>query len=523
MKEKYKELLVIILVFVSSFLIRWNKIESKPYGIEGDEFSWMVTSFFSAHQIPAQEKGIWSMHTSMAGDYPVPIFVDKIGFFLFGNDMFSTRKILVLINSIALIFFYLLSRNFFSRFVSMIITLLYSFTYYKLISTRIAMGPAYIDFFLYFTFYSLTKTFYLNSRWKYLFIVFSGIGATLSVLTSNISYIIPVICLIYIFSQLFNSKTAKKEFLVILFIFLLPLIYFSPKWTSSFKEENARKKYALSHSVFDLEKKQFNLSKARENLQTINGQLFKGLTYQTSDMLVFYDSPLFPKIITVWAILGLLFGLISLRRYFFVVLWFISTFSMSVMLGLFLPRMWVIGIGSFFVLDGIIISYFEEQIKNKDINLIFKIILMIIVIIYIRSSLDIFYSKAVNNPSFLSKHREIVDLAKKYKKDIPKKIIFISTPEFNRGVVYPAINYYFLVEDLRNKEIIMKTKEDYFQILNEDELINKSTTNFDAIEFIIIDNSLINSDIVKNFLNNFKNRIVENKRYINFSEIRLVQ
>lgn len=521
MKEKYKELLVIIFVFISSFLIRWNKIESQPYGIEGDEFSLMVTTFLTSHNIPAEEKGIWSMHTSMARDYPIPILINEIGFSLFGRDLISIRKILVLVNSIALIFFYLLCRSFFSRFISLIITILYSFTYYKLISTRIAMGPAYIDIFLYFTFYCLLQTFSLSSKRKYLFAAFSGIGATLSVLTSNISYIIPVICFMYIISQFFNSKITKKELLITIVIFLLPLICFSPKWINSFKEENARKKYALSNWVFNVEKKQFNLSKFQENLLAIKGQLFQGLTYQTSDMLVAYDSPLFPKIITVWAILGLLLSVLKLRKYFFIILWFISTFSMSVIFGLFLPRMWVVGVGSFFVLDGIIMTFFEEQIKNKYLNLFFKIILIFISLIYIKTSLDVFYLDAVNNKSFLSKDREIVDLAKKHKKDIPKKIIFISTPEFNHGIVFPTVNFYFLAEDFRNREIILKTKEDYFQILNKDELIDKELANFAKVEFIIVDNTLLQDDKVKYFLDKFKHKISGNRQYKDFTEISL--
>lgn len=519
---KNTDLWFLLIVLLASFLVRWYQIEKQPYGLEGDEFSWTITSFFNQYKIPAEQKGIWSMHTDMAKSYPTSIFINKIGFLIFGQDMLSTRKILVVVSAISLAIFYLLCRSFYSQFISLIITLFYSFSYYKLISTRIAMAPAYIDIFLYFSFFCLIKSFSLRSKLKYLLAGISGIGMVLCLFTCNIAYIVPIICIGFIVFQFFNPKVSKKQCLLILFIFLLPLIYFSSKWIYDFKQEEGRKSYALSRVVFDLRKKQLILSQVKENLQIIDMQLFKGLIYETRDMLVAYDNPLIPKSITVLAIFGLLITLTKLRKYFFVVLWFVLSLGTSVAFGLFLPRMWVISVGSFFTLAGISLSFLEAWIIKKNFALIFNIIIVIFGLIYIKSNLNIFYLKALYSPSYLSKHREIVDLIKKHKRNIPTKIIFISTPDFNHGVIYPAVVFYFLADHPHSMSIIMKADDHYFQVLNEDELVTKLETNSSSIKFIIIDNSLINNIKVKDNLNKLKDRILEQKSYKDFTEISLI-
>jgi len=518
---KNTDLWFLLIILLASFLVRWYQIEKQPYGLEGDEFSWAITSFFNQYKIPAEEKGIWSMHTAMAKSFPTSIFINKIGFLIFGKDILSTRKILVVVSTISLAIFYLLCRGFFSQFISLIITFLYSFSYYKLISTRIAMAPAYIDIFLYFSFFCLIRSFSIRSKFKYLLAMVSGMGVVLSLFTCNIAYIVPIICIGFIVFQFFNPKVSKKQCLLILIIFLLPLIYFSSKWIYNFKEENARKSYALSHVVFDLRKKQLYLSRVKENLQIINTQLFRGLTYETSDMLVSYDSPLISKSITILAIFGLLISFIKLRKYFFIVLWFVLSLGTSVAFGLFLPRMWIVNVGSFFILAGVSLSFLETWVIKKNLVLIFNIIIIIITLIFIKSNLNIFYSKALYNTSYLSKHREIVNLIKKHRKDIPTKTIFISTPDFNHGVIYPSVIFYFLTEHPYSTSMVMKAEERYFQILNEEELIVKLGTDSGSIKFIIIDNSLINNDRIKDNLNKLKDKILEQRSYKDFIEISL--
>ena len=48
---KNTDLCFILIILLVSFLVRWYKIESLPYGIEGDEFSWSVTSYLNQFKI----------------------------------------------------------------------------------------------------------------------------------------------------------------------------------------------------------------------------------------------------------------------------------------------------------------------------------------------------------------------------------------------------------------------------------------------------------------------------------------
>lgn len=518
---KKKELLVIAFIFASSFLVRWYGINSLPYGIEGDEFSWAITSSFNQYKIPAEEKGIWSMHTDMSKSFPSSMFINKVGFDLFGQDILSTRKILIIVSTISIIIFYLFCRSFFSIFISLIITLFYSFSYYKLISTRIAMAPAYIDIFLLFSFFCLFKSFLIKSKFKYLFACFAGSGVVLSLFTCNIAYLVLIISIGYILFQFFNNKISKKQYLIIVIIFLFPIIITSSKWFYEFKLEKARKPYALFHVVFDLGEKKFYPFRLQENLKIINAQLLNGLTYETSDMLVNYNSPLISKSITILAIFGLIIALFNIKKYFFIILWFICSMFINIGFGLFLPRMWVVSVGSFFLLAGIGLSFFEAKTTKKYFVLIYYTILFIFCLMYIRSNLNIYFTKALYNPSYLSKHKEIIDLVKKHKKDIPSKIIFISTPDFNHGVIYPTVIFYFLANNPQSRSIVLNSEENDLQIFNENDIDTEFMTNISSIKYIIVDNLLMNNSNIKNKLDDINNKILEQKSYKNFTEIRL--
>ena len=171
---KNTDLWFIFIILLVSFLVRWNNIESLPYGLEGDEFSWSVTSYLNQFKITSEQIGIWSMHESMAKSFPLSIFINKIGFFLFGQDVLSTRKILTIFSVISLTTFYLLSRKFFSQLISLLVTLLYSFSTYKLITTRIPVPHSYNDIFLCLALFFLVHAMATSKKVKYLLLVFSG-------------------------------------------------------------------------------------------------------------------------------------------------------------------------------------------------------------------------------------------------------------------------------------------------------------------------------------------------------------
>lgn len=519
---KNTDLWFILIILFVSFLVRWYKIETLPYGIEGDEFSWSVTSYLNQFKIPSEQIGIWSMHDSMAKSFPISIIINKYSFLLFGQDILSTRKFLTLLSTISLVTYYLLCRKLFSKTVSLVITLLYSFSAYKLITSRIAVPHSYSDIFLYLAFLFLINGTMTSKKYKYLFLILSGSLFTLGLFIYNLAYITPLIGLGFIFFQFFLEKKSWKEIILIMFFFLLPIIIFLPQVIRSFNLERERKNYALEHVVFDYKKKQFRLPVLKENIVTVSNQLLKGLTYETKDMVVNYKSTLLPKSIVILALISLVLSIIKLKNYFLIFSWFTLPIVSFVLFGIFLPRMWIISAGSFFALSGISLSFLEMWLNKKNLSVIFKIIMVVFVSLYIKFNLNIFYTEALYNPSYLSKHREIVDLVKKHQRDDFTKTIYISSPEFNHGVIYPAVVFYFLSEHPNKASLIMKTKEEYFQIINKDEFKEKLKTEFNSMEYIIIDNSLINDIKVKDDLIKLDDRILEIKSHNNFTEISLI-
>lgn len=517
---KFKiEFFLLFLLILFSFAVRWYKVDEIPRGIENDEMSVTIASYFDYYHIKPTSKGIWSLVETNLSTFPVTNKINQLSFIIFGEDIMSPRKILVVTSVLSLIAFYLLCRLIFSFPTTYVLLILYSFSPYKLITSRIPQAPPYSDLFIY---PCLMLVLLMSNKNKFLtplMLLLSGLMITLSILTYNLAYTFPFIMItIIIIKNYFLNINIKKTILYIL-IFLLPMIIFLPSIKSGIIQE-ANKSYALSHSFINRETKQLNFSNLINNLITLNKIMFKGLTYDTSDFTVRYSDTLVNRIIIILSILGIGIALVKFKKYYYLVIWLIGgVFIYQLLLGLYLPRMWFVNYGLIFLLAGVsiefIIDYFKKQ--NNIISIILSI-LTVLIIAYILNKNFLNYHEALNNSSYLVSQREIYEIIKSNQKSIGKDVLFIlpTLGQFPVNYVYSAVSFYYLKEHLGLAANFQSIDRQVYGVIDINEFLDNSQKYLFSYKKWIIDNQ-INSSI-NDILVNHNLKILQKKQYLYFTE-----
>lgn len=501
-----KKTIPLLVIIVFSFFIHWKDIDRIPYGIEHDELSWTVTSLFHQYGIVASEKGVWSLHDTAAQRFPVSIKINQLSFVVFGKDFLSPKKMLIVVNIISLFFFYLVSRRFMSKKSSLTITLLYSLSTYNLIANRVVVAPIFSQLFIFPAILLLSILSIKSTLRNYVFVFLAGVAISLNLLTHNLSYTLPLvgIALLYFFAYKHISSCgiwfSLKHFLALLIIFLIPIAFSSQIWLPGIREEVLSKSYALGNTAFGIKQNKFyfSIDKMINNASVVKKQLFDSLEYETSDFIVRYPGPLVNKIVSIGFLLGLIVSVLKIKRYLPLLIWlFLVSLTYHLFLGLFLPRMWTLTIGLLYLFAGItidiILKYLSKLKVPKVLGLILIIGLSTYIIIY---DLRLYYQSAVNNSSFFSSHREILEITKQHKKSLGERTLFIASEKqstlTNFNVVHAAVAFTYLTTDPQKPEILKQMERKQLGILTDNEF------DIDAQRYIAKGNSMIVDNTILN-------------------------
>ena len=505
--------MLIILTF--SFYLRWINLEKLPYGIENDELSSTIATFLKLNNILPSDKGIWSLFN---GTNIVFDKFNQLSFYIFGPDIMSPRKMLALTSSLALIPYHLFSRQFFSRLVSLLLLFLFSFSPYKLIMSRIPHGPVYGDLFLYPSLMLILFFSAKDVKKTVLALFFSGLLINLSIFNYNLAYTMPVMAIVTIFLRGIFLKIKFKKIILYMFIFLLPFI-FSFALIKNGLEIEKSKGYAMVNSVYQINNNIFRPTKLLVNLKTIYGQFFEGLRYDTGDMFVLYSGTLINRVIVLLSIFGLFISIINFKKYYLFIIWFIlGPLIYNLFLGIFWPRTWFLSFGLVYLLAGVTLESLYKTIHK--FSPFYKLILILILffpfIYYYCQYTQKNYFESFNNPAFLISQREIYSIAKRYKDQIGKKILFI-VPELGErpvNAVYATVSFYYLVQNPNKAQYFKKTDRQTLGVIDKWEFENHSETYFKNYRIFVVDNSLLQiSDSILIKFNTYKPVMIKNKYF----------
>jgi len=486
-KKFLTEIIFVFIIIISSLAIRFYKIEALPNGFEGDAFAWGITSLFAMHDISPSEKGLYALNATMAKSYPVSIKINQLGFTLFGKDLYSSRKILTLFSVFAVVSFYFLSRSFFNPIISFCITLLYSLSTYKLIITRIALEPAYADLFLYFFILMILLISTKNKKSNIFLSLAATLGIVLGTFSYALSFIFPVLGMLLLIIQLLKTDLKIREKILLLVIFFIPFIIIFSKWINNILLEPQLKDYASANVAFDMKTFKPDILKLEANLLTINGQLFQELTYETSDMVVSYNDTIILLPIVYLALGGFYLSLLNIKKYYPLQIWFALFFLPMVLLGLYVPRFWVNGIGVFFIFAGIPFKFLYSIIRPKFTSVVNSVLYLLILFLIFFGVFE-FYNNAVKNQSFIPSLGELAIINREFKNNISDNVAFISSKQFNKVAIHPVTTFYYLAQNPdKAKEMKFMTQQDML-IFNRKEFMNLTFEEVARFRNIVVDN-----------------------------------
>jgi len=499
-KQIKTEYIILSIILLLNFLIRWYNINNLS-GLEEDEISWAVTSLFDQFNIPSYKVGVWSLIYGLSKTFPVSIKLNQLSFILFGYDLLSPKKLLVFINIIILFCFYVFLRIFFKKATSLFVLILYSFSYFKLTTSMIAIQPAFIELFLYPSLIFFSHT--LNpkeqsSKKTILFSILASIFLLLTIFTYNLAFSMPFIFILLFLFQAKINKKRRKIILISLGIFLIPFLILSPVLYRSVKKEFLGKSYAFKKSVISISDKQLtiNLGNFTKNSTEIFKLMFFKMNKKTSDMLVNTKSSLIDPFIALLFITGLLIGLKNYKKYFLFISWLLlGALPYHLIQGLYLPRMWLVSYPLFYLFAAITIEHsFIILLKKSQLKkIILTLCFILIFIIYSLYHFLVLKTQAYKNPAYKDKYKELAEISKNHGSSLVIDTWFITT-DSTTSFTQMIVSFYYLSSDLSHSQEFNAIDKNKLGVLTFNDL--KKRKSITKKKIVIIE-SEISSEVKK--------------------------
>lgn len=439
-----KELVFLLVILLFSFLIRWHNINSQPYGIEGDEFAWTASSMLVKYDKIPSDFSVWQPISHLTTVFPITIKLNQLSFYLFGDDFLSPRKMISLLSTVGLLYFYLFLRSFVSWKSACIGVLLYSLSSYKLISSLIPLQGMYSELFFYPALLFLSFLEPRNRTISILFIIMSSICMTLSFLTYNVGFLLPFFALCTVLYVIHMKKIKRKDTIVFFSILLLlSLLSLIVSWKTIYSELTNRS-FMLGNSVISYTPTiLIHPKQLIANGENVIHQLFFQLENHTSDMLLTHSSTIIPKPLGLLFLIGLLFAFFS-PVYSLLIIIFITQMAIyHILLGLYQPRIWIITVGLLYMLMAV---YIEKLLFiTRKVGGLFQPIAILMFFLFSLVAVhqdSVVYQQILKNQSYKHDIREIVELVRGKKKEIGDKFVFVA--DENSDIVYITSAFYYL-------------------------------------------------------------------------------
>ncbi len=470
------ELMLLFTILILGLVIRWQGIDTVPYSIEQDEYQWSITAFLNSYNINSSDKGAWTVNYELSQYYPVTFVFDRISFYIFGPDLVSPRKMLIVISTLSLLAFYLFIRRLFPAWTSLITLTLYSFSTYKLITSRIVEASAYIDLFTFVAAYILIAVPFVEGYEGFSLMFLGGLSVVLAMLTYNQGFLLPLVFFMIFVFKVFINRCSIKVVRFYFIAFFLPIIVALPRLIYIAHQEALSQNYALTSLAVSLNG--IDLHKLYGNLQTVFIILFLHSSY---DMIVNYSGPIVNTLVVVLALIGIVIGLLQIKRYYPILCFFIfMSVPYQLFFGINAPRWWYLSISVIYILAGVVLFNLERilkwlYIRKKRGFLYVLIILLFITISYIiQGEVCRYYYQALYNPSFRSTaDREMFEITYKYRSDLGKNIAFIFYNDdwYERDLItnLAASSYNYVLANSNNANNIRNQSRLALNIMNLEE------------------------------------------------------
>lgn len=237
------DLFICLVILIIATLPRIIVLDKIPNGLHGDE------GWTGIDALRILDQGFIEPYTLSALGQPTgPMYLTAWIFRILGVSIFSLRFSMAIFAILTIPSFYIFLRLFFSKKVSFLGTMVFSFSLFHLHYSRIAFMLNSVPLFQLWTLIFFIKG--IQEK-KLVYYALSGIFCGVGMYSYNVYIIFPVIIFLYLFYELFQTKFKKQNFInlgVLTFCFLVisfpllnyillkPELYFSHHRTYSYNK-----------------------------------------------------------------------------------------------------------------------------------------------------------------------------------------------------------------------------------------------------------------------------------------------
>jgi len=321
------EILALILLIALAAFARYYRLDQRIYGVDGDEKSWTIQSYFSV--IRGEHRGDFAdRHFHYL---PVTFYLQGWAMQLFGINLLTPRYVNATMSLGALLLFYLIMRRAAGPPAALTSTLLAGFAFIELSASRQAVHDTLVEFWVLLAYFILIEAVQArDARW----FLAAGIATAVGMLTYETFFLTPVVALGYLMVCALRDRQNWKEWLTFSIAFLAPLLFVMP---STIEYIHTRQGYHLS-----------SLRRGAEIWAFVTGHLIESLStlfyaVKFPDQLVRWGGgPIYNIWLLPFFVIGLGYSLMMWRKSHLVllVLWFVLQFFPFAVLGAPLPRVY---------------------------------------------------------------------------------------------------------------------------------------------------------------------------------------
>lgn len=314
---KIYQWVLLIIIFLIAFILRFYNLEHIPPGVHGDEAEFGIieqkinngnySNFFSLG-------GTGSIFESPALGFWTQGFFQRI----FGKTIFGIRSSSAFIGTLTIFVFFLFAKLFFKNiYISLLLTLAFTTSHYHLAYSHLATSNIWSSFFTTAVLLYLYKGLHTKKINNFLF---SGIFLGLSLYFYHANKVIPVI--VAVFSLIYIIQNPKKHNIInFSLLFITAALVFTPLAINYFHNPSTFTSRIVTVSVFNHLPEYY----LRYHVNDTFGVLFWQFV-NTLKVFIFggdtgcfyfcagYQVGLFTPIISLFAVTGLIISLFKIKE-----------------------------------------------------------------------------------------------------------------------------------------------------------------------------------------------------------------
>jgi len=395
------EIWLVILIIALAAFARYYHLDQRMYGVDGDEKSWTLQSYFSVLRNERRGEFV-DRHFHFQ---PITFYLEGWAMRLFGINLLTPRYLNATMSLLTLLLFYLLMKRAVGPPGALVGTVLAAFAFVELSASRQAIHDTLVEPWVLFAYFALIEA--VEARKTQWFFA-AGIAAAVGMLTYETFYLTPIVALAYLLVCTARDRKNWQDWGKFIIAFLLPLALVLPSTSEYIRTRQA---YHLSSLSNGSEPTVFVMTRLGESVST----LFSAVKY-TDQLVRWGEGPIINPWILPLAVIGMIYALMTWRKSHAVLLalWFVIQYFPFGALGAPLPRVFypalmaVSGLGAVGVI--IALKAVRQSLpRANSLTLIGGVVFfLVLAVLY---DVDVFANRLVDMDE-QQKRRELADLVR---------------------------------------------------------------------------------------------------------------